>query len=122
MRKIRDFVDNGTVIDVGPEFRAIHRTAPFRNLQLRMLPVYKKAVAEMHKVLLFHVEDIPPLIYERMHTANEYHWRPREERSRAARYLIAQIAPPEKLRSTLKQEKSSASRDTRRYACQRSMK
>jgi hypothetical protein len=69
-------VDNGTVIDVVPEFRAIYRTAPFRNLQLRMLPVYKKAVAEMHKVLLFHVEDIPPLIYERMHTANEYHWRP----------------------------------------------
>ena len=44
-----------------------------------MLPVDKKAVAEMHaknKVLLFHVEDLPPLIYERMHTANEYHWHP----------------------------------------------
>ena len=73
IKKIREIVENGAVIDVAPEFRAIHRTAPFRNLQQRMLPVYKKAVAEMHaknKVLLFHVEDIPPLIYERMHTAN----------------------------------------------------
>ena len=80
-KKIRDIVENGAVmIDVVSKFRAIHRTAPFRNLQLRMLPVCKKAVAELHaknKVLLFHVEDIPPLfIYERMHTANEYHWCP----------------------------------------------
>ena len=74
IEKIREIVENGAVIDVAPEFHAIHRTAPFRNLQQRMLPVYKKAGAEMHaknKVLLFHVEDIPPLIYERMHTANE---------------------------------------------------
>ena len=80
IEKIREIVENGAVIDVAPEFRAIHRTAPFRNLQQRMLPVYKKAMAEMHVknkvLLLFHVEDIPPLIYERMHSANEYHWRP----------------------------------------------
>ena len=77
------------MIDVVPEFRAIHRPAPFRNLQLRMLPVYKKAVAEMHaknKVLLLHVEDILPLIYERMHTANEYYWRP--ERGKIAGRLL----------------------------------
>ena len=44
-----------------------------------MLPVYRKAVAEMHaknKVLLFRIEDIPAEIYNTMHTANEYHWRP----------------------------------------------
>ena len=49
-------------------------------LQVRMLPVYKKAVAGMHaqnNVLLFRIEDIPTEIYETiMHTANEYHWRP----------------------------------------------
>ena len=44
-----------------------------------MLPVYRKAVAEMHaksKVLLFRIEDIPAEIYDTMHTANEYHWHP----------------------------------------------
>ena len=29
-----------------------------------------------HKVHLFRKEDIPTEIYETMHTANEYHWRP----------------------------------------------
>jgi hypothetical protein len=37
--KIRDIVEIGAVIDTAPEFLPIHRTAPFRNLQLRMLPV-----------------------------------------------------------------------------------
>ena len=79
IEKIRDIVENGAVIDTAPEFHAIHRTAPYRNLQLRILPVYKKVVAAMHatnKVLLFHVNDIPAEIYAEMHTANEYHWRP----------------------------------------------
>ena len=61
---------------MAPEFRPIHLTAPCRNLQLRMLPVYKKAVADMHtknKVLIFYVEDIPPHVYDKMQTANEYH-------------------------------------------------
>ena len=56
IEKIRGIVEVGAVIDTAPEFRPIHRTAPFRNLQLRMLPVYKKAVADMHaknKVLIF---------------------------------------------------------------------
>ncbi len=71
--KIRDIVEIGAVIDSTPEFRPIHRTAPFRNLQLRMLPVYKKTVADMHaknKMLIFDVEDIPQHIYAKMHTAN----------------------------------------------------
>ena len=77
----RDIVEIGVVIDTAPEFRPIHRTAPFRNLQLRMLPVYKKAVADMHaknKVLIFNVEDFPQHIYAKMHMANEYHWRPEQ--------------------------------------------
>ncbi len=79
IEKIRDIVQNGATIDMAPDFTPIHRTAPYRNLQLRMLPVYKKAVAAMHaanKVLLFHVDDIPAALYAEMHTANEYHWRP----------------------------------------------
>ena len=79
IEKIRDIVQNGATIDMAPDFTPIHRTAPYRNLQLRMLPVYKKAVAAMHatnKVLLFHVDDIPAELYAEMHTANEYHWRP----------------------------------------------
>ena len=76
IEKIRDIVEIGAVIDTAPEFRPKHRTAPFRNLELRMLPVYKKTVADMHaknKVLIFDVEDIPQHVYAKMHTANEYH-------------------------------------------------
>ena len=29
-------------------------------------------------MLIFHVEDIPPHIYAKTHTANEYHWRPEQ--------------------------------------------
>jgi hypothetical protein len=77
--KIRDIVHKGATIDMAPDFTPIHRTAAYRNLQIRMLPVYEKAVAAMHatnKVLLFHVDDIPAELYAEMHTANEYHWRP----------------------------------------------
>jgi hypothetical protein len=77
--KIQDLVDKGVVIDTAQDFKPIHRTAKFRNLQLRMLTVHRKAVVEMHeksKVLLFRISDIPPEIYDTMHTANEYHWRP----------------------------------------------
>ena len=79
INKIREIVQRGAIIDTAPDFKTTHRSAPFRNLQLRMLPVYQKAVAAMHatnKVLLFHVEDIPPELYGELHTANEYHWRP----------------------------------------------
>jgi hypothetical protein len=77
--KIRALVDTGVIIDTAADFIPIHRTAKFRNMQLRLLPVYRKAVAGMHasnKVLLFRIADIPREIYATMHTANEYHWRP----------------------------------------------
>ena len=78
--KIRLLVDKGVIIDTPADFQPIHRTAKFRNLQIRiLLPVYRKAVAEMHaknKVLLFRIKDIPAEIYNTMHTANEYHWCP----------------------------------------------
>ena len=72
-------MDTGVIIDTAADFIPIHRTAKFRNMQLRLLlPVYHKAVAGMHasnKVLLFRIADIPREIYTTMHTANEYHWR-----------------------------------------------
>jgi len=77
--KIAELVDNGVVIDTAADFVPTHRTAKFRNLQLRMLTVHRKAVVDMHgknKVLLFRISDIPPDIYATLHTANEYHWRP----------------------------------------------
>ena len=85
--KIRTLVDKGVIIDTAADFQPIHRTAKFRNLQVWMLPVYRKAVAGMHaqnKVLLNQIEDIPT---ETMHTANEYHWRP-EPRKIAGRPLL----------------------------------
>ena len=75
--KIRTLVDKGDIIYTAADFQPIHRTAKFRNLQVRMLPVYRKAVAGMHAqntVLLFRIENIPTEIYETMHTAYEYHY------------------------------------------------
>ena len=57
---IRELVDDtGVVIDTAANFIPIHRTAKFRNMQLRLL---RKAVVGMHasnKVLLFRIADIP---------------------------------------------------------------
>ena len=33
---------------------------------------------DKNKVLIFDVEYIPQHIYEKMHTASEYHWRPEQ--------------------------------------------
>ena len=77
--KIRTLVDKGVIIYTAADFQPIHRTAKLRNLQVRMLPVYRKAAAGMHaqnKVLLFRIENIPTEIYETMHTANAYHLQP----------------------------------------------
>jgi hypothetical protein len=74
--KIYELVDNGVVIDTVAGFTPIHRTAKFRNLQLRMLTVHRKAVVDMHAKNKVRISDIPPEIYNTLHTANEYHWRP----------------------------------------------
>ena len=78
--KIRELVDTGVIIiDMAVDFIPIQRTAQFRNMQLRLSPVYRKVVAGMHasnRVLLFRIADIPREIYNTMHTSNEYHWRP----------------------------------------------
>ena len=47
--KLRTLVDNKSVIiDTAADFQPLHHTAKFRNLQLRILQVYRKAAAGMH--------------------------------------------------------------------------
>ena len=77
--KICDIVHTGVVIDVDPEFVVRERTEPYRNMQLRLLPLYRKSVAELHaqeKVLLLRVSELTSELRAQINFANEYHWRP----------------------------------------------
>ena len=79
IEKVLRISDHGVVADTDPEFRCTERTAPLRDLQRRLAPVYYKAAAGMHdtgKVLLFRVADLTPEERGQIHMANEYHWRP----------------------------------------------
>ena len=79
MEKVLTISDQGVVADTDPNFRRTERTAPLRDLQRRLAPVYYKAAAGMHdtgKVLLFRVTDLTPEERREIHMANEYHWRP----------------------------------------------
>ena len=76
---VREIITEGGHIDTPPDFVRTRWTAPFRHMQTRLLPVYYKAVAEMHekhKVLLFRLSDLTPEELMNLHCANEYHWRP----------------------------------------------
>ena len=58
---VRQIITEGGHIDTPPDFVRARRTAPFCHMQTRLLPVYYKAVAEMHdkhKVLLFRLSDL----------------------------------------------------------------
>ena len=46
--KILEIVQNGTVAETDPAFKKSPRTAPFRDLQRRLTPVYNKHAATMH--------------------------------------------------------------------------
>ena len=94
---IKQIVTEGAQIDTPPEFKPTARIAPFRNLQKRLSPVYHKAVAGMHdtnKVLLFRVSDLAPPDLERIHMANEYHWRPEPGKVAGRPLLDCSNAPP----------------------------
>jgi hypothetical protein len=74
---VRQIITEGGHIDTLPGFVRTRRTALFRHMQTRLLPVYRKAVAEMHdkhKVLLFRLSDLTPEELQNIHCANEYHW------------------------------------------------
>ena len=94
---IKQIVTEGAQIDTPPEFKPTVRIAPFRNLQKRLSPVYHKAVAGMHdtnKVLLFRVSDLTKHDLERIHMANEYHWRPEPGKVAGRPLLDCSNAPP----------------------------
>ena len=61
--KIRQLVDKGIVIETAADLTPpIHHNAKFFNMQIRLLPVYRKAVAQIHalnKVLLFPIAIFP---------------------------------------------------------------
>ena len=94
---IHQIVTTGAQIDTPPDFAVTARTAPFRNMQQRLMPVYHKAVAGMHdtnKVLLFRVSDLSEADRKRIHMANEYHWRPEPGKVAGRPLLDCSNAPP----------------------------
>ena len=94
---VRGIITEGGHIDTPPEFERKRRTAPFRHMQNRLLPVYNKAVAEMHekhKVLLFRISDLTPAELSQLHCANEYHWRPEPGKVAGRPLLDCSNAPP----------------------------
>ena len=93
----RQIITEGGQIDTPPDFVRTRRTAPFRHMQTRLLPVYYKAVAEMHdkqKVLLFRLSDLTPDKLKNIHCANEYHWRPEPGKVAGRPLLDCSNAPP----------------------------
>ena len=67
-------------------------------MQTHLLPVYYKAVAEMHdkqKVLLFRLCDLTPEELQNLHCANEYHWRPEPGKVAGRPLLDCSNAPPD---------------------------
>ena len=85
-----DMAEHGCVIDPDPSFIPLRRTAPFRQLQRRLLPVYKKhawALWSKGKGVLLRVSDIPPNNLHSLHTANECHWTPKPGKPEG-RFLI----------------------------------
>ena len=76
--KILEIVQNGAVADTDPEFLKSPRTAPFRDLQRRLTPVYNKHAATMHaanRVLILPIDQLTQSECADLHMANEYHWR-----------------------------------------------
>lgn len=84
--------DHGAVADKDLNIRCTERTAPHRNLQRRLAPVYYKTAAGMHdttdKLLLFRVADLTPEERGQIHMIkNEYYWQP-DPRKVAGRPLM----------------------------------
>ena len=64
--------------DTDPAFIKSPRTAPFRDLQRRLTPVYNKHAATMHaanRVLILPIDQLTQSECADIHMANEYHWR-----------------------------------------------
>ena len=95
--KILEICDPGVIADTDPNFRCTERSAPLRDLQRRLAPVYYKAAAGMHdtdKVLLFRVADLTMEERGQIHMANEYHWRPEPGKVAGRPLMDCSNAPP----------------------------
>ena len=69
----RQIITEDGHIETPPDFVRTRRTAPFCHKQTRLMPVYYKAVAEMHdkhNVLLFRLSDLTPDELKNLHCAN----------------------------------------------------
>ena len=105
----------GGHIDTPPDFVRTRRTAPFRHVQTRLLPVYYKAVAKMHdkhKVLLFRLSDMTPDGLKNIHCANEYHRRPKPGKVAGRPLLDCPNARQAQFHSTLNTHHCAVSNDT----------
>ena len=72
--------DKGGEVDVDDDFVPSKRTAPLRNLQRRLLPVYRKHAHKMwdsHRGLLLRLSDLDEETLASMHIANDCHWTPK---------------------------------------------
>lgn len=77
---LKEIADVGGEIDFDDDFAPFRRTAPLRNLQKRLLPVYRKHAYKMwqtNRGLLFRLSDLDPSTLASLHTGNDCHWTPK---------------------------------------------
>ena len=69
--KILEIVQKGAVADTDPAFIKSARTAPLRDLQRRLTPVYNEHAA----VMILPIDQLTESECEDLHMSNEDHWR-----------------------------------------------
>jgi len=77
---LKEIAEVGGEIDFDDDFTPFRRSAPLRNLQQRMLPVYRKHAYKMwqtNRGLLFRLKDLDPGTLASLHTGNDCHWTPK---------------------------------------------
>ena len=95
--KLYEIVHTGAIADIDPLFTPNTRTAPIRDLQRRLLPVYHQAAAAMHaanRVLIFPVDELTEAERSQIHMANEFHWRPEPGKPAGRPLMDCSNAPP----------------------------
>lgn len=85
-----EIASSGGEVDVDDDFVPFHRTTPLRNLQKRLLPVYRKHAHKMwssNRGLLFRLSDLDDDTLASLHTGNDCHWTTKPACA-AGRFLI----------------------------------
>ena len=78
--KIRTLVDKSVIIDTAADFQPLQHTAKFRNLQIRILQVYRKAAEGKLARNKFFCSEYRILQQRSMTAANAYHLQPEPEK------------------------------------------